>query len=243
MIKEPSLPPIYTLRVVEDDGDSSREVARLRAGDGAEAGEFVWAAREDRFDCAVVLRPDESVDAAQHIVLIAALSLIDALGATVPAGIEADIVWPGKIRVNGGMAGGGSMDFGPDGDAGRFEWLVAGAWLRIHPQDDREGGERPDITSLREEGCADIDSRWLAETFGKAFLSWMDRWRYDGFGPIRGAWMNWATIHGDETVLTIGPELLAGRIEGLDDDGGLILETSSGMRTLPLTREQAAAET
>lgn len=241
MTEIPSLVPIYTLNVVDDAARSPRDAACSAARDGADAGEFLWAARDDRFECAIVLRPEENAGAAEQVLFVTAMALIEALGATVPPGIEADIVWPGRLRVNGGFAGGASLDAGPVEGDGPPAWLVAGAWLRIAAEDDREGGERAATTSLREEGCPDTTATSLAESFGRCFLSWMDRWQHNGFEPVRAAWMYWATVHGPDAVLTRGDELVAGRIAGLEDSGALVLETSAGMRTVPLTPADAAA--
>ncbi len=99
----------------------------------------------------------------------------------------------------------------------------------------QESGDRPDITWLRQEGCAEVATHTLAEAFGRYFLSWMDRWENGDFEAIRRNWMHRATTNGNDAVLTLGGELIAGGIEGLDDAGGLILDTSAGRRVLPLS--------
>ncbi len=233
-MQHPSLPPLFTLVVLEDADTSAREHACLLAAGGAEAGHFVWAAREDRFDCAVVLRPGDSPDKARPAVLVAALALFDALGAVAPAGLNADLAWPGLLRVNGGVAGGITLRAGPVAEDGTLEWLVAAARLRMDMEGGQESGDRPDITWLRQEGCAEVETHTLAEAFGRYFLSWMDRWENDGFEPVARNWMHRATTNSGDAVLTLGDELIAGTIEGLDDAGGLILDTSSGRRVLAL---------
>lgn len=233
-MQHPSLPPLYTLVALEGD-EGAREHACLLAAEGVEAGHFVWAAREDRFDCAVVLRPDDSPDKARPAVLVAALALFDAVGVVAPAGLNADLAWPGLLRVNGGVAGGITLRAGPVADEdGVLEWLVVAARLRMDIEGGQESGDRPDITWLRQEGCAEVETHVLAEAFGRYFLSWMDRWENDGFEPVARSWMNRATTNSGDAVLTLGSELIAGTIEGLDDAGGLILDTSSGQRILSL---------
>lgn len=235
-MQHPSLPPLYTLAVLEDGDTSARERACALAAGGAGAGHFVWAARQDRFDCAVVLRPEEAPDKARPAVLVAALALFDAVGAVAPAGLNADLAWPGLLRVNGGVAGGITLRDGPVAADGALEWLVAAARLRMDMQGGQESGDRPDITWLRQEGCAEVATHALAEAFARYLLSWMDRWDNDGFEPVRRNWLHRATANGGDAVLTLGGELIAGTIEGLDDTGGLILDTSAGRRVLPLAR-------
>ncbi len=234
-MQHPSLPPLYTLVALEDADRSAREHACMLAAQGAEAGHFVWAAREDRFDCAVVLRPDDPPDKANPAVLVAGLALFDAVGVVAPAGLDADLAWPALLRVNGGVAGGITLRAGPVAEDGTLEWLVAAARLRMDMEGGQESGDRPGITWLRQEGCAEVATHTLAEAFARYFLSWMDRWENDGLEPVARNWMNRATTNSSDAVLTLGGELIAGTIEGLDDAGGLILDTSSGQRVLPLS--------
>lgn len=227
-----SLPPLY-IPVVGLAGEDACERARRLAEDGAEAGTFVFADRVDRLDCAVLLRPDETIDAARLAVLVGALALCDAVGATVPAGTDADLVWPAVLRVNGGVAGGLSLDVGPLEDRSPA-WLVLAAGIHLAPETDEEGGERPEITCLWQEGCADVTARDLAEGFARYLLNWMDRWQDDGFAAIARHWTQRATMHGKDTVIRLEGETVAGRVDGLDPAGGLILDTDAGRRVLGL---------
>ncbi len=234
-MQHPSLPPLFTLVALEGGDKGAREHASVLATGGAEAGHFVWAAREDRFDCAVVLRPGEPLEKTRPAVLVAVLALFDAVGVVAPAGLNADLAWPGLLRVNGGVAGGITLRAGPVAEDGTLEWLVAAARLRMDMEGGHESGDHPDITWLRQEGCADVLTHALAEAFARYFLSWMDRWENDGIEPVRKNWMHRATTNSGDAVLTLGGELIAGGIEGLDDAGGLILDTSAGRRVLPLS--------
>lgn len=232
MTADLSLPPLYT-PVIADAGEDARECARRLAGEGAEAGVFVFADGAGRLDCAVVLRPEESLEEARRAVLVGALALCDAVGMAVPAGTDADLVWPAGLRINGGSAGGLSLDVGPVSD-GVPAWLVLGAVVSLAPETDEEGGERPDVTCLWQEGCADVTARDLAEGFARYLLNWIDRWQDDGFEVIARHWTQRATMHAKDTTVRCRGEAVTGRIEGLDGAGGLILETGAGRLVLPL---------
>lgn len=231
-----SLPPLYRAVVLDGDpAEDTRSRAARLAGEGAEAGTFVWRPGAERLDCAVLLRPEEPAESVVPAVLVATLALSDALGAVGPPGLMLDLVWPGGVRVNGGLAGGIMLDLAPGDDAKDVpEWAVLAVDMRIAPDPGIEGGERVDETCLQAEGFAAGDARPLAEAFARYLLVWMDRWQDQGLPPIARQWLPRATARGPDTVLLLGPELVAGAIEGLDEAGGLKLDTAAGPRTLSL---------
>lgn len=232
-----SLPPVYRTVVLDECAGAARIHAAKLAAAGSEAGLFVWRPAADRIDCAVLLRPEDEAKRVLPVVLVAALALLEALGAAGPAALAADLVWPGGIRINSGHAGGIALDLGP-GDPP--EWAVVSAVLRKTAEPGTEAGERPDVTCLADEGFAEVADEDIVEAFARHFLVWMDRWEEDGFGPIARRWLHCARWGGGEAVLDIGGELIAGDIQDIDESGSLVLETQSGRRVLPLTAELLA---
>jgi len=232
-----ALPPLYRPVVLTDAGADAE--TRARAGalarDGAEAGTFVWRPDAVRLDCAVVLRPEEEVDRVLPVVLVAVLALSDAIGAVGPPAVALDLVWPGTVRVNGGVAGGVAVDLAPGaGPRDIPDWAVVAADIRIAPDPGIEGGERPDVTCLAAEGFAGVTARELAEAFARYLLVWMDRWDDEGLAPVARHWLHRATARHRDTVLLLGNELIAGSVESLDNAGNLHLETGKGPRRLTL---------
>lgn len=225
------LPPIYRPVILQEgDGDARRHAAKL-AAEGGEAGVFVWRPAADRIDCAVVLRPEDAVEQVLPVVLVASLALLEALGTAGPAALAADLVWPAGVRVNSGHAGGIALDLG-SGDPP--EWAVLSVALRKTREAGVEGGERPDVTCLVDEGFAEVPDSAIVEAFARHFLVWMDRWQEEGIRPVARQWLHCARWSGGETVLAVDGELVAGIIEDIDDNGGLVLEASDGKRVLPL---------
>lgn len=226
-----NLPPLYEAVILDEpDGDARIHAARL-ATDGGEAGLFVWRPAADRIDCAIVLRPEEARAQIMPVVLVASLALLDAVGSAGPAAVAADLVWPAGLRINSGLCGGIALDLGPGDNP---DWAVISAVLRKAGAPGVEGGERPDVTALHDEGFADVEDSDLVEAFARHFLVWMDRWDEQGLDPIARHWLHCARSNGVDTVLIIGAELIAGSIEDLDDSGGLVLDTAGGRRVLPL---------
>ena len=226
-----NLPPLYEAVILSEPGGDARAHAARLAADGGESGLFVWRPAAERIDCAVVLRPEEDVAQVMPVVLVASLALLDAVGTAGPAAVASDLVWPAGLRVNSGLAGGIALDLGPGDSPG---WAVVSATLRKTGEPGAEGGERPGVTALGDEGFADMADRDLVEAFARHFLVWMDRWEEQGLAPISRHWLHRATSGGADTVLMIGEELIAGSILDLDDSGGLVLDTAKGRRLLPL---------
>ncbi len=235
MTGELSLPPPYQLEVLAGGDVDARARARRLAADGAEAGTLVWRPDADRLDCAVVLRPEETGEQVLPVHLVAALALSDAIGAVGPPAVASDLVWPGSVRVNGGLVGDIAVDLDPGAGVRDVPgWAVVAADIRITPEAGIEGGERPNVTCLEDEGFAGVSARALTESFARYLLVWMDRWEQQGLASVSRHWLHRATAQDGETVLLLGDELIAGTIERLDEAGGLHLETGNGRRRLTL---------
>lgn len=229
------MPPLYEPVLMPAGAPDAKIHARDLAASGAQAGTFVWDDRDDFLDCALVLRPEISAAAVRPAILVAALALSDAIGSVAEGAVPSELVWPGEIRLNKGTVACVWLDLAnAKEDAQTPSWAVISASVRIAGRPDEEGGERMDQTSLRQEGLGDITSHMLAEAFGRYFLTWMDQWENGGFAPIAKNWVDRATSTGKDAVMMISGELIAGAVEGLDESGGLVLETSLGRRTFHL---------
>ena len=230
MVRNVALPPIYHQVVVGKKKDAYEEAARA-AGDGAADGTLFWSRRGDRAVCAVVLKPDRPLREARQISYIAMLAMGDALGALVPPVVSVSFGWPDRILVNGALAGGIRMVAGDDVSA----WLVVGVTVQVagEPDDDAPGRAR-DRTSLYEEGCGKIGAPDLVERFARNFLNWVNRWKDDGFAPVKAAWLARAAEMGKPIALDLGGRRHAGTFSGLNDAGDLVLDGSKDRRSVGL---------
>ena len=64
------------------------------------------------------------------------------------------------------------------------------------------------------------------------FLHWWEVFCRDGFAPIRQAWLDRAVGLGTQMRARLPNETVYGIFRDLDPDGGLILETEAGSRTI-----------
>jgi len=224
-----SLPPIYRPVPVAAGEDAMDHAAALAAA-GHDPATLVWAEREDRLDCAIVLAPTEPLAEAARVLFCGALGIGDALAALLPPGVDADFIWPGEVRVNERRAAWAQLRVPAGTGAGDVpDWLVLGAVVRVTggPTAQSEDGldDAPE-TTLHFEDCFEIGVPDLLESYSRHFLAWLNRWLDDGFEPLRLAWAHRA--YSGETPAA------GGSFETLTDRGALRITVDGAARELAL---------
>ncbi|HZT87190.1 MAG TPA: biotin--[acetyl-CoA-carboxylase] ligase [Stellaceae bacterium] len=235
-----ALPPGYRLFPHDTLPSTNDEAKRLARQDEAE-GAVVWAREQTagrgrrgrtwlsprgNLSLSLMLRPREPAAKAAQLGFATALALAEALDDVVPSGLEIRLKWPNDVLVNGRKLAGILLE-SETASNGRLEFLIigVGANLAIAPQ----GTEFPS-TSLTAEGVHALDPQRLLALFVSAFDRWLQRWRQDGFGPLRTAWLARAAARGETVRVRLERESYDGRFLGLDDDGALVLEQPAGLR-------------
>ncbi len=243
MKEEPRVPSAYRL-VTLGRRDDVVETARSLARGGAEDGTLVWSQpaatgpSSDDFVCAVVLTPKLALRDAAQLSYVGGLGLSEALGPLLP---PAPLLfeWPGTLLLNGCRLGDVRLETAPgtEGQKGNVDWVLLRAQVNV-------GRRRPDelarITSLYDEGCGDATSEDLLERFARHFLSWVNRWLDDGFGPVRSSWLRRIENMGASVTVRVRGAEVTGTFVGVDEHGRLELDTDGGRRTIEVY--QAAAE-
>jgi BirA family biotin operon repressor/biotin-[acetyl-CoA-carboxylase] ligase len=238
-VNRPRLPPAYRL-VVLDRVDSSNDEAKRLAQAGAEDGTLVWvreqlggrgrrgrswASPPGNLYLSLVLRPDCTAVEAAQLGFVAALGIGDGVGSVAPPLVEVRYKWPNDVLFNG-RKGAGILLESRMSPAGGLDWLVLGLGVNVvsFPEDT----DFP-ATSLRFEGAPpDLDEVGLLEAFARHFLTWVDRWREDGFAPIRETWLHRAEGLGGPIEVLLPGETLRGTFRDLDESGALLLEQTDG---------------
>ena len=228
------LPPVYTPVEAKPDADPLRVASRHAETADADAT-FVWARRADRADCAIVLAPDRPLSEALKVVYVAQAGVGDALGALVPPAVDVAFGWPDRILVNGAEAGTVRIAFPEDCPPSDVpDWMALGLTLRIMPEAGEEDpGRTPDRTTLYNEGCGDLVTAEVLESFARHFLYWIGRWE-DGFHAVQASWMYRAAGRDEAASFQHGGRRVEGTISKLDKTGGLVVKTEAGTETLPL---------
>jgi BirA family transcriptional regulator, biotin operon repressor / biotin---[acetyl-CoA-carboxylase] ligase len=87
-------------------------------------------------------------------------------------------------------------------------------------------------TSLADQGVSGVTPAALLEAFAPHFAVWAERWREEGFAPVRAAWLCRASGIGEAIRVRLEKLILDGRFLDLDHDGALLLEGSDGRRRI-----------
>jgi len=229
-IPDPTFPPLLKGHDIPG-AQSAYDVACARASAGGlGAGDVVWSRQTSRVDMAIILEPDVALETAAQMLPLAMVAIGDCLGALTPPQVGQTFTWPGEIRVNGAFAGTMKLAAGGKRDPGVVPgWMVLGLWLRHRREgNEPEPGEVPDQTWLSEEGCEDLSRTEIIESFSRHFLTWLNSWNDDGFKAVHTSWLYRAHEKDEEVTLKLGGQTLTGVVQGLDDNGNLLLRRDGG---------------
>jgi BirA family biotin operon repressor/biotin-[acetyl-CoA-carboxylase] ligase len=229
-----NIPPLYEL-VMHDSIDSAASEAKRLALSGADEGTLVWVkdqtAGRGRFDhqwfsepgnlhCAIVLRPDEPMAVAEQINYVTAVSLATAIAGFVTPMTELRYRWPNDVLLNDLKVAGILLDpCAVNND--NVECLVLGINVNVksHPKDldDR-------AANMHADGFSTSTDAELLESFSRHFLSWINRWAEEGFGPIGKAWTQRANGMGQPIKLELAKETVNGEFVELDSEGAIVVK-------------------
>ncbi|GJD55284.1 biotin/lipoate--protein ligase family protein [Methylobacterium dankookense] len=163
---------------------------RLAATGEGEAATLVLGARDDLFDLAVILAPDEPLRTARRAFFAGMAALADAVGVFGPPEIPVRVLWPGTVMFNGARLGGGRLAW-PTTCTEDVEpnWLVFSATLLASKATAGDPGLTPDSTALEEEGFPAGLQNTLAESFARHLTKAFEIWREDGFAHLAARYL------------------------------------------------------
>jgi hypothetical protein len=237
MPEQANVPPIFRLHELAPHEDAA-EQARAKAAAGADPASLYWCARPDRLSCALVLAPEQKLGEAAQMLFIGQLGLGDALSSSLPPLMVVGFGLPDEILLDRSVLGRVQL-FGPKGlDEGALpDWLVLAAEVAVSgaPADNSAGG-KPVETTLEKDDCGDVTAARLLGAFARHLLSWIDRWQRDGFAPVRTAWLHRGHQPGRALALPLAGGTIDGTFSDLNEDGGIVIETTAGQEVVPAWR-------
>lgn len=239
MLLDPQFPPLLTGHSVLASEDPLR-VAMEGAGSGQfGAGDFCWSQAESHARGAIVLEPECSLAESLQMLPLLMVAIGDALGAIGPANLALMYRWPSMLLANGGEIGEVFLQ-APEvatlDDVPPYIVLGFSISLSLPPETSAAPGIAAHTTALFEEGCGDLDRTLIIEAVARHFLSWVDTWEHDGFRSAHSDFYGRMAEKDGETKVTIGDVVHIGRIIGIDEDGGLLLDGDKGVRGISLAQ-------
>jgi BirA family transcriptional regulator, biotin operon repressor / biotin---[acetyl-CoA-carboxylase] ligase len=221
--------------------DSTNRMALALARDGAPEGTVVLADSQTRgrgrlervwqsppgcnLYTSSLLRPALAPAEIPRITLLAGVALAETVAAYCPAGVG--LKWPNDVRVRGRKVGGILTEMRMEGPA--VAALVVGIGLNVNmAAADFDLTHRRSATSLREETGGTVCRTAVALGLLSTFAVWYERFRGDGFSPVRQAWLARSEMNGRFVRIRFGDCLEEGRVTGIDEDGALLIRTENG---------------
>jgi len=226
--------------LVLDKVDSTNSEAMRQASVGAQEGLTVLADKqtagrgrlqrhwhtiaEHTLAMSVLLKPPLAPEKIPQISLLTAVALHDALSPLVP---DIKIKWPNDILYHGRKMAGILTEM--RAEPGRVQAVVVGMGINVLPP---SGGWPEDIADIaidlgsasgRTVSRMDIAVRIL-KSMEQHYLDYLN----NGFDPVREQWWQAHAACGKPVRVHDGLRYIEGIAEALDEDGALLLRTSSG---------------
>jgi BirA family biotin operon repressor/biotin-[acetyl-CoA-carboxylase] ligase len=155
----------------------------------------------------------------------AALAIADALDASVdPRRVR--FKWPNDVKLDGGKIAGVLLEASA---APRGVDLVVGIGVNLAGAPALAADAAAPASAL---GGDAPSAEEMGERVAAAFETWRERWAERGFAPLRTAWLARAEGLGGPVRASLGSTSVEGVFEDLDADGGLVMTTPAGRRTI-----------
>ncbi|HEY0832935.1 MAG TPA: biotin--[acetyl-CoA-carboxylase] ligase [Azospirillum sp.] len=183
-----------------------------------------WTSPEGNLYTSTILRPGVPAAVGAQMSFVAALAIADTAATFVPQRAQVRCKWPNDVLVEGRKVAGILLE-SEAGEGGVLEWLVLGVGinLRHHPE-----GTEYAATSLAAEGAEETGPAAVLEVYAQHLNRWYERWRTQGFAPIRAAWLSRAVGLGGPVIVRLADQTLHGTFVDLDSDGVLLLDREDG---------------
>ena len=185
------------------------------------------------FAATLAMRPKGSPADVSLYSFVAALALHEALTAVCGPAAQLDIKWPNDVLLNGGKVAGILLESA--GQGAEVAVLAVGVGVNLAAAPDLgtlEAGAVPPVSVLGETGHSVAPAEFL-DLLAPAFARWQHQLSTFGFAPIRAAWTARAARLGQTITARTGSTTRAGRFEGIDDSGALVLTTAAGREVIP----------
>jgi len=224
-------PPLFQGEQVSGTADPFDRALALAIA-GTDPGTVVYNLSGGTLRASLIFTPEIPLEQAMTMQPVCGLGFQAALGALAPPEVAVHLQWDGGIRVNGAACGRFRVRASTADPASIPDWLIVGLELDMESPKGNPG-KNPDRTFLVEEGCGEITSELLLESWVRHTLYWINRWQEDGLRPVHGDWRGLAHALGDE--ITQSGE--TGTFVGVDENFGMLLRSGEETKLIPLSTQ------
>jgi BirA family biotin operon repressor/biotin-[acetyl-CoA-carboxylase] ligase len=182
----------------------------------------------------VLLRPDLPARLGPQLTLLGGVAVA---AAALASGVVPTLKWPNDLLLGDRKAAGvlAELETSP---SGQVAFVILGIGVNVNLRVADLPPELADTaTSLAAVAGAEIPRALFARRLLEALDVWLARFRHEGFGPVREAWLRLSGLPGRRLAVALGAsgaatEVVEGSAAGLGDDGALLLETAAGPRAI-----------
>lgn len=232
------MPAGFGLRALPSVGSTNDE-ARDLANQGMSDGTVIWAVEQKigrgrlgrgwtsppgNLYASIILRDIGPLAQAAQLSFVTALAMGEAVAEFAPNPEAITLKWPNDILMDGAKFCGILLESGKDASA--RDWIVIGTGVNIE--------SHPDNTiypasNLRQAG-SDVSVEELLSTYVHKLAEWRNRWRAQGFAPIRASWLNRAAKLGQVIRVNLpGDRQIEGVFRNMNEDGAIEIQLESGL--------------
>ena len=232
-----------SIQVFQETSSTNESVERL-GRDGCEEGAIViaesqtagrgrlgrrWEASSGKgILMSILLRPPMKPTEVTRLTVIGALAVVRALRRCV--GLEAAIKWPNDVVIGHRKLAGILTEMNAEPD--RVRYLVLGMGVNVNQSRDDWPDELSSIaTSVHLEQGVLIDRSALATAIIEELDHDYNRVLEGDFRSVASEWETRCSTLGKEVSVQFGKDCISGVAESIDDEGALLLRTSSGQLT------------
>jgi len=183
-----------------------------------------WYSPRGNLFLSLIVRGRRHLSDAALLSFVASLGISDALTPLMPSSQHCTVKWPNDVLLNGRKVAGILLE--TEGARGDWtEWVVIGCGLNIvaAPREVPYPATCLNLVLDRSVSVDDLMPRVLA-----CLGDWLDRFRRDGFAPVRWAWLDRAQGLGEPITVRLPDRTLEGRFQGVEPSGALLLRPTDG---------------
>lgn len=223
------------------DTDSTNVLAYRLAEQGADEGTVViadaqahgkgrlgrrWESpRGVNLYCSIILRPPILPLHAPQLTFLSAVAVAEAIERT--SRLCPAIKWPNDVLVNGFKVAGMLNEMSAETE--RVEFVILGIGVNINMRRDQFPADlRHPASSLLIEGGKDVDRTLFVQALLGSLDSLYEDYLLRGYEPLRDAWLARCNVMGRTVRVAYRDSETVGEVQGIDENGGLILRHADG---------------
>lgn len=222
---------------------STNATARDLAKKGAKAGEVViaeqqtkgrgrlqrkWLSKPGNLYVSLILRPHIPTKVASHLTFVASLAVAKTLEKNL--GMSPSLKWPNDVLVDGKKIAGILTEI--ETVDSKIDFAIVGIGINVN-QEKFPKNLSQTATSLQQILGKSLNLDQILEQLLQSFEEWYTAYLKQGFSIIKEMWEEMSVIIGRDVEIRDHRKKLKGRALGIDQNGALLLQVSSG-ETIPV---------